>query len=154
MANYIQAENRKTGKPKFFTETGWRSLQNSNIANNYQRIKTPSGSAKNLVDKTKVVSIPKEVLDFKSTAGAQSTAEADENKNEIGTRDFKLFPEGEKGDAAWAAWVTENGGDAGAAAGDANAGAATAETLRAPSAPAGPAAKEPAPKSGKEKGGK
>ena len=162
MANYIQAENRITGKPKYFTEMGWRNLQKSNIANNYQRIKTPVNSPKNLVDKTKVVSIPKEVLDFKSTA-ANAAAEADE-KNEIGTRDYKIFPEGEKGDAAWNSWVAENGGEPTQPAipvpagekGDAGSDGAGAgnETLRQPTAPAGPAAKEPASKSDKKKEGK
>lgn len=67
MANYIQAENRKTGKIKFFTETGWRNLQKSNIEHPYQVMKPTTATSKNLIP-NKAVQVPKEVIDFKNKA--------------------------------------------------------------------------------------
>lgn len=76
---YIEAENRKTGKPKFFTETAWRNLQNSKIENPFVRASVPSRAAsKNLIP-GKTVQVPKEVLDFKNKQVA------DENSGDTGS---------------------------------------------------------------------
>lgn len=74
---YIEAENRKTGKPKFFTETAWRNLQNSKIENPYVRVTAPSRTASKNLIAPKSVQVPKEVLDFKNK-GAEADANADQ----------------------------------------------------------------------------